>query len=135
MPEDRRLAAILFTDIVGSTTLIGEDEDRTFEILRKNKAIRLQQIEKLIEKEDDLGLFSLANDIWRAYFLFNLNWNEEAIKYFEKGINDLGRAIFYLRVNYIKDSLHMLLHYGQIIFRRNPKTQDLDEYASKVIFL
>ena len=28
MPEDRRLAAIMFTDIVGYTALMGSDEDK-----------------------------------------------------------------------------------------------------------
>ena len=29
--QDRRLAAIMFTDIVGYTALMGSDEDRAFE--------------------------------------------------------------------------------------------------------
>lgn len=32
MPEDRRLAAIMFTDIVGFTALMGQDEKKAMEL-------------------------------------------------------------------------------------------------------
>jgi class 3 adenylate cyclase len=35
MPQSRQLAAIMFTDIVGYTALMGEDEQRAFELLKK----------------------------------------------------------------------------------------------------
>ena len=37
---DRRLAAIMFTDIVGYTTLMGNDERKAFEYLQKNREIQ-----------------------------------------------------------------------------------------------
>jgi TolB-like protein/class 3 adenylate cyclase/Flp pilus assembly protein TadD len=46
MPEDRRLAAIMFTDIVGYTALMGKDEDKAFKILRKNRNIQKPLIKK-----------------------------------------------------------------------------------------
>jgi class 3 adenylate cyclase len=46
MSEDRRLAAIVFTDIVGYTALMGKDEDRAFQILRKNRNIQKPIIKK-----------------------------------------------------------------------------------------
>ena len=46
MPEDRRLAAIMFTDIVGYTALMGSDEDKAFKILRKNRNIQKPLIKK-----------------------------------------------------------------------------------------
>lgn len=42
--QERRLAAIMFTDIVGYTALMGSDEDRALEILRKNRKIHLDLI-------------------------------------------------------------------------------------------
>jgi len=36
MPEDRRLAAIMFTDFVCYTVLMGSDEDKAFDMLRRN---------------------------------------------------------------------------------------------------
>jgi adenylate cyclase len=46
MSQSRQLAAIMFTDIVGFTALMGTDEKKTFEILQKNR-----QIHKPIIKE------------------------------------------------------------------------------------
>jgi len=43
MPEDRRLAAIMFTDIVGYTALMGRDEDQAFKILKINREIHALQ--------------------------------------------------------------------------------------------
>ena len=44
--QQRRLAAIMFTDIAGYTALMGKDEDRAFEILRISKEIHTQLIGK-----------------------------------------------------------------------------------------
>ena len=35
MSPNRQLAAIMFTDIVGYTALMGSDEDKAFEVLKK----------------------------------------------------------------------------------------------------
>lgn len=40
MPQSRQLAAIMFTDIVGYTALMGRDEQKAFEILKKNREIQ-----------------------------------------------------------------------------------------------
>jgi TolB-like protein/class 3 adenylate cyclase/Tfp pilus assembly protein PilF len=42
----RRLAAIMFSDIVGYTSLMGKDEARAFKVLRKNREIQRSLIEK-----------------------------------------------------------------------------------------
>jgi TolB-like protein/class 3 adenylate cyclase/Tfp pilus assembly protein PilF len=46
MAEDRRLAAIMFTDIVGYTALMGKDESKAFQILEKNRQIQKPIIKK-----------------------------------------------------------------------------------------
>jgi adenylate cyclase len=46
MPASRQLAAIMFTDIVGYTALMGEDEQRAFDLLRKNRQLQRPLIEK-----------------------------------------------------------------------------------------
>jgi class 3 adenylate cyclase len=40
MPQSRQLAAIMFTDIVGYTALMGEDEQKAFELLQRNKYLQ-----------------------------------------------------------------------------------------------
>lgn len=46
MPRSRQLAAIMFTDIVGYTALMGEDEQKAFEILDKNRKLQKPLIEQ-----------------------------------------------------------------------------------------
>ncbi|HSZ86471.1 MAG TPA: adenylate/guanylate cyclase domain-containing protein [Puia sp.] len=40
MAQTRQLAAIMFTDIVGYTSLMGEDEKKAFDLLRKNRELQ-----------------------------------------------------------------------------------------------
>ncbi len=46
MPQFRQLAAIMFTDIVGYTALMGEDEQKAFELLKKNRQLQKPLIEQ-----------------------------------------------------------------------------------------
>src|SRR4026207_213408 len=46
MPQSHQLAAILFTDIVGYTALMGKDEQKAFELLDKNRQIQKPVIEQ-----------------------------------------------------------------------------------------
>ncbi len=46
MSQSRQLAAIMFTDIVGYTTMMGNDEKKAFELLRKNREIQKPIIEE-----------------------------------------------------------------------------------------
>ena len=46
MPQSRQLAAIMFTDIVGYTALMGNDEQKAFIILNKNRALQKPIIEQ-----------------------------------------------------------------------------------------
>ncbi len=70
--QKRRLAAIMFTDIAGYTSLMGSDEDHAFEILRKNREIHAELLEKynghLIKEMGDgmLISFDLASDAVRC---------------------------------------------------------------------
>jgi class 3 adenylate cyclase len=45
MPQTRQLAAIMFTDIVSYTALMGKDEQKAFEFLVKNRALHKPTIE------------------------------------------------------------------------------------------
>lgn len=44
--KDRQLAAILFTDIVGFTAMMGEDEDKALRVLDQNRKIQKKLIRK-----------------------------------------------------------------------------------------
>lgn len=44
--HSRQLAAIMFTDIVGYTALMGEDEQKAFELLDKNRQLQKPIIEE-----------------------------------------------------------------------------------------
>jgi len=79
MPEDRRhssserrLAAIMFTDIVGYTALMGSDEDKAFDMLARNHTIHETIIKKhngtLIKEIGDgtLASFPLASNAVRC---------------------------------------------------------------------
>ena len=46
MSQSRQLAAIMFTDIVGYTALMGSNEQKAFELLNKNRQIQKPIIEK-----------------------------------------------------------------------------------------
>ena len=46
MSQSRQLAAIMFTDIVGYTALMGNDEQKAFNILKKNREIQKPIIEQ-----------------------------------------------------------------------------------------
>ena len=70
--KQHKLAAIMFSDIVGYTAMMGKDEDLAFEILRKNRIIHNELIEKhngdLIKEMGDgiLTSFPLATDAVRC---------------------------------------------------------------------
>jgi class 3 adenylate cyclase len=46
MPQSRQLAVIMFTDIVGYTALMGQDEQEAFSLLQKNRDIQRPVIEE-----------------------------------------------------------------------------------------
>ena len=46
MPEKRQLAAIMFTDIVGYTALMGKDENAAYQLLKRNRGVQKPLIEK-----------------------------------------------------------------------------------------
>ena len=69
MPQSRQLAAIMFTDIVGYTALMGDDEQNAFELLRQNRQLQKPLIEKFngtwIKELGDGALASFADCIFR----------------------------------------------------------------------
>lgn len=70
--QQHRLAAIMFTDIVGYTALMGSDEEHAFQVLKNNRDIHIQFLKKyngtLIKEMGDgmLISFDLASDAVRC---------------------------------------------------------------------
>ena len=70
--QKHRLAAIMFTDIVGYTRLMGSDEEKAVDMLSRNRSIHQSSIEKfngtLIKEIGDgmLASFSLASEAVRC---------------------------------------------------------------------
>ena len=59
MPEPtRQLAAIMFTDIVGYTALMGKDSNKALELVRQNKQIQ----KPLVEKHNGKWLKEMGDD-------------------------------------------------------------------------
>ncbi len=44
MPQSRQLAAIMFTDIVGYTALMSDNEQKTFEFLRRSNCSNFRHL-------------------------------------------------------------------------------------------
>ena len=100
MPQqNRQLAAIMFTDIVGYTHLMGEDEERAFQLLKKNRQVQKPIIEKhggkwLKEMGDGiLASFTTVSDaVYCAKEIQEACINEEDLK-LRIGIH-LGEVVF-----------------------------------------
>ncbi len=82
LKQNRQLAAIMFSDIVGYTALMGKDEDIAFEVLKKNREIHHPNIKKFngrqIKEIGDgiLTIFSNATDaVLCAGTILNLSKN------------------------------------------------------------
>jgi len=74
MSQTRQLAAIMFTDISGYTALMGNDEQKAYDILRKNRALQKPIIEEFngrwIKELGDgvLASFNTVSDAVNAAF-------------------------------------------------------------------
>ena len=74
MPQTRQLAAIMFTDISGYTALMGNDEQKAYAILQKNRALQKPIIEEYngrwIKELGDgvLASFNTVSDALNAAF-------------------------------------------------------------------
>jgi adenylate cyclase len=115
MSQSRQLAAIMFTDIVGYTALMGKDEQKAFEILKENREIHQRAIEtyngKLIKELGD-GILASFPTISDGLFA--------AIK-----IQQACSASKEL-------SLRIGIHEGEIIFENNDIYGDSVNIASRI---
>jgi class 3 adenylate cyclase len=99
MTQTRQLAAIMFTDIVGYTALMGNDEKKAFELLSKNRQIQKPIIEqhngRWIKELGDgvMASFNTASDAVNAAMKIQEACN--AAKNFELKIGiHMGEVVF-----------------------------------------
>src|SRR5688572_29775626 len=99
MQASRQLAAIMFTDIVGYTSLMGHDEGKAFSFLEQNRAIQIPVIEKyggkFIKELGDgiLASFPTASDAVYAASRIQDLCNKENKFQLRIGIH-LGEVVF-----------------------------------------
>lgn len=115
MPQTRQLAAIMFTDISGYTALMGNDEQKAYDILQKNRALQKPIIEEFngrwIKELGDgvLASFPTVSDALNAAFKIQQECN--AAKYFQLSIG---------------------IHQGEIIFEDGDIFGDAVNIASRI---
>lgn len=99
MPQSRQLAAIMFTDIVGYTALMGNNEQKAFDILAKNRDLQKPIIEKFsgrwIKELGDgvMASFNTVSDAVNAAIEIQKNCNTAKDFQLRIGIH-LGEVVF-----------------------------------------
>lgn len=115
MPQQRQLAAIMFTDIVGYTALMGNDEQKAFKLLQKNRDIHHPVIEefngRLIKELGDGNLISF-NTVTDAI--------NAAVKI--QAMCQLTNE-FQLRIG---------IHHGEVVFDSNDVFGDVVNIAARI---
>ena len=115
MSSTRQLAAIMFTDIVGYTALMGKDEKRAFELLRKNRDIQkplIKQYHGTWIKELGDGVLASFNTVTDAVFC--------------------AAAIHQACNNVEGLQLRIGIHLGEVIFENNDVFGDGVNIASRL---
>src|SRR5258705_1665415 len=99
MSSTRQLAAIMFTDIVGYTALMGDDEKKAFELLGKNRQIQKPIIEQYngrwIKELGDgvMASFNTASDAVNAAIKIQQACNADKNFQLKIGIH-MGEVVF-----------------------------------------
>ena len=111
----RQLAAIMFTDIVGYTSLMGDDETKAFELIKKNRDLQKPIIEQFngrwIKELGDgvLASFNTVSDAVHAAIMI------------QKESNSYGK--FQLRIG---------IHLGEVVFENNDVFGDGVNIAARI---
>lgn len=112
--EDRRLAAIMFTDIVGYTALMGSNEDKAFQLLRKNRDLQ----RPLIKKYRGEWLKEMGDGI-----LASFNTASDAVRCAGEIQNEAKKAGIPLRIG---------IHEGEVVFEGGDVLGDGVNVASRL---
>ena len=115
MSQSRQLAAIMFTDIVGYTALMGKDEHKAFTLLNKNRQLQKSFIEA-----------------------FNGRWIKELGDGVMSSFNTVSDAVnaavkIQEACNVAKDfQLRIGLHQGEVVFENNDVFGDAVNIAARI---
>ena len=118
MPQSRQLAAIMFTDIVGYTALMGKDEQKAFELLNKNRQIQ----KPIIEQYGGQWIKELGDGV-----LASFNTVSDAVNAAIKIQEACNRSKdFQLRIG---------IHLGEVVFENDDVFGDGVNIASRIRLL
>ncbi len=115
MPQSRQLAAIMFTDIVGYTALMGNDEQKAFSILNQNRQLQ----KPIIEKYGGRWIKELGDGVMASFTTVSDAVN--AAKEIQLQCKEKGE--FSLRIG---------LHHGEIVFDGDDVFGDAVNVASRI---
>ena len=115
MSQSRQLAAIMFTDIVGYTALMGEDERKALELLKKNRQVQ----RPIIEKFNGRWLKEIGDGV-----LASFNTVSDAV-YCAKEIQEICQTEENL-------SLRIGIHQGEVVFEDGDVFGDGVNIASRL---
>jgi class 3 adenylate cyclase len=115
MPQLRQLAAIMFTDIVGYTALMGNDEQKAFELLNKNRQIQ----KPIIEEYNGRWIKELGDGIMASF----------------NTVSDAVNAAIKIQetCNAAKDfQLRIGIHLGEVVFENDDVFGDGVNIAARI---
>ena len=115
MPQSRQLAAIMFTDIVGYTALMGKDEQKAFALLDKNRRIQ----KPIIEQHNGRWIKELGDGVMASFNTVSDAVNA-AIK-IQQTCNSSKE--FQLRIG---------IHLGEVVFENDDVFGDGVNIASRI---
>ena len=115
MPQTRNLAAIMFTDIVGYTYLMGKDEEKAFNLLKKNRELQ----KPIVEQFNGRWIKELGDGVMASF-----NTVSDAVNAaiaIQKGCNEAKE--FQLRIG---------IHLGEVVFENGDVFGDGVNIASRI---
>src|SRR5262245_27113101 len=115
MSSTRQLAAIMFTDIVGYTALMGNDEQKAFDLLNKNRKVQ----KPIIEQHNGRWIKEIGDGV-----LASFNTISDAVN----GAIKIQQAFAESK----ELTLRIGTHEGEIIFENNDIFGDPVNIASRI---
>jgi TolB-like protein/class 3 adenylate cyclase len=115
MSKSRQLAAIMFTDIVGYTALMGNDEQRAFDLLNKNRQLQ----RPIIEEFNGRWIKEMGDGVMASFHT----------------VSDAVKAAVKIQeaCNSTKDfQLRIGIHQGEVLFERDDIFGDVVNLAARI---